>query len=73
MHQLFLEFYFSHYYYSNSLRQNLHMKFRLFIFLLSATAADECCSAGSTAHHPVQTTQPLASVGLFVSAASPVI
>jgi hypothetical protein len=29
------------------------MKFRLFIFLLSATAADECCLAGSTAHHPV--------------------
>jgi hypothetical protein len=52
--------------------QNFHMKFRLFIFLLSATAADECCSAGSTVHHPVKTTHPLASGGLFVPAASPV-
>jgi hypothetical protein len=47
------------------------MKFQLFIFLLSATATDACCSPGSTTRRPVQTTQQLAYVGLFVPAASP--
>jgi hypothetical protein len=45
----------------------------IYFFLLSATATDACCSPGSTARRPVQTTQQLASVVLFVPAASPSI